>query len=303
MPVNIFRAFTHEAKYYYKYLFALKMAIFSILALGTYLFDAYFFMINAIKGQDPGRFEGLLSTIVILFFYIQFCIPIRQKILLTIYFLILWILHVVGHIGYLIAFIYLENKYGIIVFGFWILGSTLYMMILIYYRVIRGQYHNIQIRNKHFFHFISQLEIILAIYIPTFGLSEVQTISRSSVAFFLLFDFFTGDYDRFHGLLIKFILHLFVGTVTASVALEFVFISVRLHGYEHASIIADVVSFYLFFLFILLQFHDNNFKREKPRHGLGNGPPIGTSYTTTLGRIVPRPAYTRATREVKTSEE
>ncbi|CAF0860644.1 unnamed protein product [Adineta ricciae] len=252
-------------------------------------------MVHALRETDPGRFEGLLSTIVIIFAYIQFCIPIRQKALLTVYFVVLWILHIAGHIGYLIGFIHKENYYGIGVFIAWIIASTLYMSGLIYYRVIRGKFHNVQIRNKHFFHFISQLEIILAIYISIYGISHLETISRSSVAFFLLFDFFTGDYDRFHGLLIKAVLHIFVATVTASVVLEFVSVSVESHGYEYASIIADVVSFYFFIWFIFLQFNRRNFKQE-PRHGQGNAPPLGTSHTTTLGRIMPRPAYTRTAR-------
>ncbi|CAF1173252.1 unnamed protein product [Adineta steineri] len=275
------------------------MVFCSLIALGTYIFDAYYFMVHAINETDPGRFEGLISTILIIFVYMQFCIPIRQKSLLTIFFLVLWILHVAGHVGYLIAFIYIGNRYGIVTFALWILGTTIYTIGLIYYRVILGRYHYIQIRNQHFFHFISQLEIILAIYISIYGLSEIKTISRSNVAFFLLFDFFTGDYDRFHGLLIKVVLHIFVACVTASVTLEFIFVSVRLHGYENASYILDVVSAYIFFLFIFLQFHHVNFKPEEPKRQRGNAPPVGTSYTTTLGRIVPRPAYTRTTRRRK----
>ncbi|CAF3994298.1 unnamed protein product, partial [Adineta steineri] len=33
------------------------MVFCSLIALGTYIFDAYYFMIHAIHETDPGRFE------------------------------------------------------------------------------------------------------------------------------------------------------------------------------------------------------------------------------------------------------
>jgi hypothetical protein len=207
-------------------------------------------------------YEGLLSTILILFAYLQYCAPIESKSLLFAYHLFLWILIEVGHIGYFLSYIHSKEVFRAVVFGGWMICDIIFTWALLYCRVqLRLQCH-IEVGNKHIFHFISRLEVILAIFIPIFLSQEFSTITRNNIAFFLLFDFFAEKYKRFSGIWIKSCLYLFVTAVTVSAAAEWLYFTFKQDTYEYITDVAELVSACFCYAFIIMQFFNHHFKEE-----------------------------------------
>ena len=118
---------------------------------------------------------------------------------------------------------------------------------------------NFIVENKHLFHFMSRLEIILAIFIPLFTSRSFTTLTKDSIAFFLLFDFFSDSYVRFQGIWIKSTLYVFVGTVTLAVASEWLYVAQKLHYFEQISAVSELISACLCNLLITLQFFPYHF--------------------------------------------
>jgi hypothetical protein len=126
------------------------------------------------------------------------------------------------------------------------------------------------IEQHHLFHFISRLEVILAIFIPVFFDTQLITLTKDNIAFYILFDFFAESYHRFRGVGIKAILYIFVLTVTASVATEWIYIVKHEKKYEIASIVCELVAACLCYSLIVMQFFPVNFTsrmKRKNRHG------------------------------------
>ena len=115
------------------------------------------------------------------------------------------------------------------------------------------------IEQRHLFHFISRLEIILAIFIPVFFDTRLITLTKDNIAFYILFDFFAESYHRFHGIIIKATLYVFVITVTASVATEWIHIAKHEKKYEIVSLICELIAACLCYSLIVMQFFPNNF--------------------------------------------
>jgi hypothetical protein len=159
-----------------------------------------------------------------------------------------------------------------ILYSLWVTIDSIYCVCLIYCRVF-SKHHNLHVHipleQEHLFHFISRLEIILAIFIPVFFDTHLITLTRDNIAFFILFDFFAESYKRFHGVTIRVTLYIFVITVTASVATEWIYIVNRKKQYEIASLICELVAACLCYILIVMQFFPANFiprKKRKNRH-------------------------------------
>lgn len=236
--------------------FLWSMVILPILAQGAYIFDAFYFMMH----HNPGNaYEGLVSTILIVFAYLRYCAPIESRVSLFIYYIFLCLLSIAGNIGYMVAFILRKESFFVVVYICWAVIEVLITVMLIYCRVICQYQINFVVENKHLFHFMSRLEIILAIFIPFFTSEKFVTVTRDSIAFFLLFDFFSESYSRFRGVWIKSALYLFVATVTVAVATEWLYFAKKLHFYEQISAVSELISACLCSLLIILQFFPYHF--------------------------------------------
>jgi hypothetical protein len=230
-----------------------------ILSLAAYIFDAFYHYESLYRNSSP-IYEGLLSTILMIFAYLQYCAPIESRHLRLAYHLLLWILVEIGHVGYLLSFIHLGNLFSVMIFVGWMICDLLFTAALLYCRVYRELDPHIEVENKHIFHFLSRLEVILAIFIPVFINPEYSTITRDNIAFFLLFDFFSEKYERFSGIWIKSCLYLFVATVTASVASEWLYFTFKNHTFEYITDISELVSACFCYILIIMQFFEFNFK-------------------------------------------
>lgn len=239
--------------------FLYAMVILPFVSAGCYIFDAWY---HYFYHPVERTYEGLLSTIVIVFIYLQYCAPIRSRILLAIYHILLWILIEAANLGYLIYYIQGRDTFKIIVYLCFLVLHTYLAAGLLYCRVLNEFKSHIVVENKHLFHFISRLEVILGIYIPIYLSVKYTSLTRNTVAYFLLFDFFSDSYHRFQGFWIKASLYLFVATVTVSVATEWFYFNGHDHIFEVISFASEVVSAFLCNTIIILQFFPYHFKAE-----------------------------------------
>lgn len=133
---------------------------------------------------------------------------------------------------------------------------------LIYCRVMNEFDCHIAVENKHLFHFMSRLEVILTIFIPVFIKVEYTSLTRNMIAYFLLFDFFSDSYSRFQGVWIKSSIYLFATTTTISVATEWFYFNHHRHIYEDISLISELIATILCDVIIILQFFPFHFKTQ-----------------------------------------
>jgi hypothetical protein len=231
--------------------FLWSMVILPFIAEGSYIFDAYYYL-SHFDFIHP--YQGLLSTILVVFTYLRYCVPIESSKMLAIYYVLLCILNETGTIGYLIVYIQHGDTFNIVIYVGWALLEITITSFLIYYRAFKRFHPSFHVESKHLFHFISRLEVIFAIFIPFFINNTSITLTKHSIAFFLLFDFFSDSYSRFQGFWIKSILYLFVCTVTVCVASEWIYSKDNGPSYEIVSSVFELVSACLCNTLIILQF-------------------------------------------------
>ena len=152
-----------------------------------------------------------------------------------------------------------RDWFFVVVYICWGLIEICFTVMLVYCRVIWKQQINFVVENRHLFHFMSRLETILAIFIPFFTSRSFITLTKDSIAFFLLFDFFSGSYVRFRGMWIKSALYLFVATVTVAVSAEWLYFAQKAHYYEQISAVSELISACLCDTLIILQFFPYHF--------------------------------------------
>ncbi|CAF0757573.1 unnamed protein product [Adineta ricciae] len=254
--VSIFRLSQNRSREGQDNFFLWSMVILPFLAQGAYIFDAFYYITHQ---EDNNGYEGLLSTILIVFTYLRYCSPIECRLSLCVYYIFLCVLSETGSIVYMIAFIMRHDLFFSVVYGMWSFIEIIMTILLIYCRVVMRYQVNFIVENKHLFHFMSRLEIILAIFIPFFISKNFTTLTKDSIAFFLLFDFFSDSYSRFQGIWIKSTLYVFVATVTLSVAAEWLYFTEKSHMYEQISAVSELVSAVLCNLLIILQFFPYHF--------------------------------------------
>ncbi len=238
--------------------FLWSMVILPIVAECAYIFDGYY----AISRSNNRHYAGLFSTILVVFTYLRYAAPIESRKILALYYIILCILNEAGTVGYLIGYIQHDNTYNVPIYILWGILEIIMTGCLIYYRVIKQRHQKFHLENKHLFQFVSRLEIILAIFIPFFLNNESLTLTKHSIAFFLLFDFFSESYNHFQGVWIKPILYLFVCTVSVSVATEWIFSTSDEHNVEIISSAFELISACLCDTLIIFQFIPYHFKAE-----------------------------------------
>jgi hypothetical protein len=243
--------------------FVIATVLLPIMAQGAYIFDVFYYHYY---GLSSSGYEGLLSTIFSVFAYLQYCVPIRSRFIRFVYHLFLWILAEIGTLGHLISYSKKDDKLHLILYSVWGIIDSIYFGCLIYCRVFSKDNQlrvHMAIEQRHLFHFISRLEIILAIFIPIFFDIRLITLTKDNIAFYILFDFFAEYYHRFRGVKIKAVLYLFVVTVTASVATEWIHIAKREQKYEIASLICEITAACLCYSLIVMQFFPKYFISRK----------------------------------------
>ncbi|CAF3285428.1 unnamed protein product [Rotaria socialis] len=242
--------------------FVVVSVLLPIVAQTAYIFDVFYYHLNS--KQDNG-YEGLLSSVLSVFAYLQYCVPIRSRCTRFFYHLFLWILSEIGTLGHLIL-CDRRRISSMILYSLSGLVDSIYCGCLIYCRVFsKDRYVRVHmaIEQRHLFRFISRLEVILAIFIPIFFDTRFITLTRDNIAFYILFDFFAEYYHRFHGLRVKAVLYVFVGTVTASVTLEWIHLVKHDKNYEIASSLCELLASCLCYSLIIMQFFPNNFISRK----------------------------------------
>ena len=252
------RPTTHEQDRFFLW----AMTVLPVLSLCAYVFDAYFYYFHTIRVLDATVYEGLLSSIVLVFAYLQYCVPLESRSLLCAYYLLLWALNEIGHVGYMLACIYKGNLFTAVILGAWMILDIIHTSGLLYCRVYRQLDYYIDVKNKHIFHFISRLEFMLAIFIPIFISQEYTTITRDNIAFFLLFDFFSETYELFKGGWIKSCLYLFVTFVTVSVSTEWLYVGFKNHKFEQIMEVSEFIAGCLCYTLIIMQFFGCHFKQD-----------------------------------------
>ena len=123
-----------------------------------------------------------------------------------------------------------------------------------------GYSHHIEVENKHIFHFISRLEILLAIFMPVFLNQDFSTTTQNNITFFLLFDFFSEKYEHFSGVWIKSCLYLFATVVTVSIAFEWLYFGFHKSIFHHITDASELVAAYLCCTLIIFQFYAFHFE-------------------------------------------
>lgn len=245
--------------------FVFAIVVLPFLAEAAYLFDVFYYHTHS---SSSTGYEGLLSTILSVFIYLQYSAPLRSRYVRFAYHFILWILSEVGTIGHVVYYARKHDTFHVVLYAIWAVIDSIYFICLIYCRVF-SKHHGLRVHmpleQEHLFHFISRLEVILAIFIPVFFDTRLITLTRDNIAFYILFDFFAESYHRFYGVTIRATLYLFVVAVTASVATEWIHIANHKIGFEIASLICELVAACLCYALIVMQFFPRNFVVRKKR--------------------------------------
>lgn len=245
--------------------FVVASVLLPYFAEAAYLFDVFYYHLH---GKERTGYEGLLSSILSVFVYLQYCAPLRSRYVRLFYHTSLWMISEIGTLAHVIYYSKENDTFHVVLYSIWAFVDTIYFICLLCCRVIfkkRKLHIHMAMEQEHLFHFISRLEVILAIFIPVFFSTQFITLTRDNIAFYILFDFFAESYHRFSGVLIKATLYIFVITVTGSVATEWIYVARREHAFEIASIICEVVAACFCYALIVMQFFPSNFNDEKPR--------------------------------------
>ena len=245
--------------------FVIATVVLPFLAEGAYLFDVFYYHTHV---DSSTGYEGLLSTILCVFIYLQYSAPLRSRYIRFLYHLILWMLSEVGTIAHVVYYAKKHDKFHVILYVLWAVLDSVYFVCLVYCRVF-SKHHGLRVHmpleQEHLFHFISRLEVILAIFIPVFFDTRLVTLTRDNIAFYILFDFFAESYHRFSGVTIRATLYVFVIAVTASVATEWIHIANHKVRFEIASLVCELVAACLCYALIVMQFFPGNFLARKKR--------------------------------------
>ncbi|CAF1146709.1 unnamed protein product [Rotaria magnacalcarata] len=238
--------------------FLYAMIVLPFFATGSYLFDALYHY----KYHSKDTYGGLISTIMIVFAYLQYCAPIRSRRALILYYVLLCMVKEAASIVFILGYIRESDIFKIVCYICFFIVDLLFTAALIHCRVINNYESHIVVENKHLFHFMSRLEVILTIFIPVYMNIKYASLTRYIIAHFLLFDFFSDSYSRFQGIWIKSAIYLFVIITTVSAATEWLHFNHQTIIYEEISYVAEIIANALCDSIIILQFFPFHFKTQ-----------------------------------------
>ena len=168
------------------------IAVFAFLADGIWSNAAY-----DRHTTEQHNYAGLTSTLLILFYYLQYDVKISSSHprLYLIYQSLMLIGMLTGDI--LFAYYYGHHKDDTLLMcvyiGFGIVDST-FIFIVGYLKYYRQYRVSMGISIHNLFHLMSRLEVLLIILIPIFTSYDVT--SSNSIAFFILYEFFSHSYNN-----------------------------------------------------------------------------------------------------------
>lgn len=147
--------------------------------------------------KEQRNYAGLTSTILILFYYLQYDVKINKthpKLYLIYQFSLLCCI-LTGDILYAYYYGYhIHNTFLMIIFiAYGIVDST-FVFTIGYFKWYRQYRVSMGLSIHNLFHLMSRLEVLLIILIPIFTTYDV--ISTNSIAFFILYEFFSHSYNN-----------------------------------------------------------------------------------------------------------
>ncbi len=242
-----------------------------ILALVAYIDDAS----TLFKSNDETG--GLLSSILFIFYFLQYSVTIESKWLLTGYQFLIWIMVTAGDVLYVLYYFRKNNQVQLIRYIGYILLDFVFILALwtckmaavckahnidcgCCIRVFQSLklnpnlQLNIAVRQRQFFSFLARLEAILATLIPIFFSDRIVRTTSANIGVFILFDFVYESYYKLGSIWIKTCLYLFVITVTGSVATEWLYYVKLEIIYSQVSSILELSAACWGSLFIIMQF-------------------------------------------------
>jgi hypothetical protein len=250
-----------------------------LLALAAYIYDASILLMS---NDETG---GLLSSILFIFYFLQYSVTIDSKWLLTAYQFLIWIMVTAGDVLYILYYLRKNNQVQLIRYIGYILLDFVFILALWSCKmmvVCKAHDKNcwccikvfqslrldpnlrlyITVRQRQFFSFVSRLEAILATLIPIFFSDKIVQTTSANIGFFILFDFFYTSYYKLGSVWIKVCLYLFVATVTGSLAIEWLYYVKLEIVYSQVSSILEFLATCWCCTFIIMQFFPSHFRAK-----------------------------------------
>lgn len=168
-----------------------------ILAVGAHIGDGVW-SICAYQPENKTQknYAGLISTILILFYYLHYDVQFGESkrcyYLVYQFFILVGI--VTGDLAY--VFYYSYYKRDMVLMGFfitYIIFDALFVLVVGYFKY-KEYDTSMNVTKENLFHLVSELEIILIIYIPIFTTYEAMT--TNCIAFFIIYRYFSHSYHQ-----------------------------------------------------------------------------------------------------------
>lgn len=169
-----------------------------LISVGAFVGDSVW-LIQAYDAdtEEQHNYAGLLSTLLILFYYLQYDVKLNITYP-KIYLLYQWTLLcgiVAGDILYAHYYKYYKNDtFLMIIFIIYALIDGAFVFIIGFLKWYRQYRVSMGVSIHNLFHLMSRLEVLLIILIPIFTTYDV--VSTNSIAFFILYEFFSHTYNN-----------------------------------------------------------------------------------------------------------
>lgn len=198
-----------------------------IVSLIAFDVDAILFVVLYSPGDNkPKNYAGLISTILMLFYYLHYDVRfnLTHPRIYILYQLLLWSLIFAGDLTYIYYYWKLLHRpFMMAVFICYVIIDTIWISVIGYLKFKGYRQHMFIITMEKLFHLTSMVGQLLIIFIPIFGSHEV--ITTNSMAFFILYEFFSASYTDIlnleHSKLGRLCFWLFIVFSTVAVAFEY----------------------------------------------------------------------------------
>ena len=250
-----------------------------IIALTAHIYDAYkLFVLD-------DTLAGLFSSVLFMFYFLQYFPTMKSKLRLTLYHSTIWLMVTAGNALYICYYLRKNDRVQqiryvayVLLDSFFILAVWVCKMLALcsthnrcrwcarkLFQHLNLNYHvkpHIEVRQREFFSFVSRLGAILAMLIPIFLNDQINQTKSANIGFFILFDFFYKSYYKFESVWIKLCLHLFVASLTASVATEWIYYVTVNMIYSQVSGILEVCASSCCCSLIIMNFFPSHFHQQ-----------------------------------------
>lgn len=170
--------------------------IFPVISAIAFVADAILFLISHNPKNDKHKnYAGLLSTVLILFYYLQYDVNFNftHPRLYICYQFVLWILMFSGNIINVYYYQQLLNRpFMTYIFVCYAIIDTVWIFLIGYFKFKGYRQHMFIITIENLFHLMAMVGQLLIIFIPIFGAHEV--ITTKTIAFIVLYEVFSQSY-------------------------------------------------------------------------------------------------------------